>query len=555
MPSHMTKNSYLLAALCAIMLLTACRHFYKTTSIHRGASPGSASTVDSLRLTERYFILRNGGESFYMKDPILGAGQKTLECTLDSIAPDHLLHITKGKKGYRRYSKDNPYQVSVLNEVHFYISPDTTATVGKYMLDLNKVQKIEVIEKDKGRTATSYVIGAVGFTVGALAVVAIIVAATKSSCPFVSAYNGNEFSLQGEIYGGAIYPQLARHDFIPLKMSPLSDGTLQLKISNELKEHQYTDMAELMVITHDIKTNVWADEKGDFYGVADPHTPLSAQLNNHKDVQSALTGEGDYEMLYMDDTSNADARNEVVMKFKKPLDVAKGKLILSLKNSYWLDMLYGELAKGFGTHYAKYIQDQHSKPVAELLKWVKEQQLPLEVSLKTSSGWKRLSDITTIGPLATRNIIVPVDLAGNGDLIEIKLSSGFMFWEIDYAAMDFTPDHSFTVRKLSPQTATDELGKNIIPLLEKEDGHYLEQPLIGNVATMIYKTIINTDISKTQTYILHVKGYYEHIRDFKNKPDIKFLKKFTQPNAFPVYGMQLYNKIRNENLNELAKRN
>ena len=113
-------------------------------------------------------------------------------------------------------------------------------------------------------------------------------------------------------------------------------------------------------------------------------------------------------------------------------------------------------------------------------------------------------------------------------------------------------DNSFTLQKLSPVSANDETDKNVLAKLEKEDGVYLEQPEIGNTATLTYKTKKNTDLSKTQTYILHAKGYYEHIRDFKNKPDINFLSQFRQPNAFPVYGMQLYKKVKNESLQSLA---
>ena len=130
-----------------------------------------------------------------------------------------------------------------------------------------------------------------------------------------------------------------------------------------------------------------------------------------------------------------------------------------------------------------------------------------------------------------------------------------MFWEIDYAAMDFSAAESFTVQQLSPVKATDELGKDILPQLQKEDGEYLEQPLIGNVATLVYKANPATDKTKTQSYILHAKGYYEHVRDFKNKPDLIFLNQFKKPNAFPMFGIRLYNKMRNENLQALAGNN
>src|SRR5690606_4115334 len=260
----------------------------------------------------------------------------------------------------------------LLNEVHFFTAYDSNAVAGKYTLNLDKIQKIEIIEHDKKKTTNSYVIGAIGYTLGAMAVVSAIILATKSSCPFVSAWDGNAFSLQGEIYGGAIYPQLARHDFMPLKMAPMEDGTLQLKITNELQERQYTDIANLLVITHDKDIKVLADENGELYSIADPISPVKANLGNGKNVLPALLQDGDLQILYMDDTTQADAKNDLLITFNKPAEVTNGKLVLSLKNSYWLDLLYGELAKGFGTYYASYMADQKKKTAEELLKWVKE---------------------------------------------------------------------------------------------------------------------------------------------------------------------------------------
>lgn len=548
-----TKNCCYVIALIFATALPSCHNFYKATTPVYKNEVEKASRVDSLsQKTTRYFILRNGSEAFHMKYPKLSADQKTLECTLDTISLYHQLHLSNGRGGKMKYKSA---ELAVLNEVHFYITNDNTTAYGKYIMDLSKVQKIEILEKDKKRTTDSYVLGAIGYTLGTMLVAGIIIMATKSSCPFVSAYTNDEFVLQGEIYGGAIYPQMTRHDYIPLKMSPLADGTLQLKISNELKERQYTDMADLLVITHNIHSEIYADEKGNLYNVSAPQTPITAKLSNNRNVLSAITKSEDNEVLYLDDSTQTDAHNEVLMEFNKPVAATKGKLVLNLKNSYWLDMLYGELAKGFGTYYAQYIQQQRSKPLSELLKWTKEQQLPLEVAVKTKQGWKIQTDITTIGPVANRAIVVPVDLPAGETVTAVKLSSGFMFWEIDYAAMDFSDDAAFTVQQLSPQKATDEAGKNVLSQLQKKDGIYLEQPSIGNVATLAYRAPANNDPSKTQTYILHAKGYYEHIRDFKNKPDPVFLSQFKKPNAFPVYGIKLFNAIRNESLQTLAKSN
>jgi hypothetical protein len=328
---------------------------------------------------------------------------------------------------------------------------------------------------------------------------------------------------------------------MPIKMSPSKDGSLQLKISNELQERQYTDMADLQVITHDSSTKVWSDQFGNLYPVSSPQSPVSASLNARKTAVDAVCRSGDFKVLYMDDSSKTNAQNELVLSFNHTPGPSRAKLLLSLKNSYWLDFLYGELAKGFGDYYATYIKEQRTKPAAELLKWINEQQIPLHVSIRDGESWKEITTITTIGPLANRDVIVPIDLTGiQSQQIEIKLSAGFMFWEIDYAAVDFTVGSELDVQVISPHKAHDETGRNVLPSLTKEDGIYLDQPQIGNAATLFYQPPRLTDPGKMQTYILHTKGYYEHIRDFQNKPDLLFLSQFKKPNAFPVFGMRLF---------------
>jgi hypothetical protein len=541
------KFYHLAAIFFVILFAVACKTFYKTKTIT--TSPNStiaAKNVDSLQKTNRYFILRNGEESYYIKNIQLSADQKTASCVLDSLSVYHRLHL-KWPSNRFQYKPKEELTNGVINEVHFYIPKDNSAQLGNYTLSLDKVNKIEILEHDKKRTTNSHVAGVVGGTIGVAAVVGLIILATKSSCPFVAAYDGNDFSLQGEIYGGAIYPQLSRYDYLPLKMAPTTEGTLQLKITNELKERQYTDLARLWKINHSPNTRVLVDEKGNLLSVADPQLPLSAILNGKRDVLPALKKHNDYHLVFMEDSSRNDARNEVVIKFKKPATTNNGILVLALKNSYFLDLLYGELAKGFGSFYTTYIKQQKAKTADELLKWVKEQQIPLDISVNTNQGWKNVTSLTTIGPLAFRETAIPIDLSDiTGNEVEIKIGCGFMFWELDYAAMDFSEDKNFSVEKLDPISAIDETGKNVLSEVLKEDGLYLDQPSIGNSATLTYKSQQAAAKETIQTYVLESKGYYEHLRDFTNPPDIKFLEQFRKPNAFPLFGIRLYKKVKDE---------
>jgi hypothetical protein len=534
--------AFILALLFAI---AGCNRYYMAVKTNSKDNPDK--TVDSLKNESRYFILRSPSQAYFMRNIVLSEDRKSITCTLDDIPIEHQYYVYKGK-GNMRY-KD----AFVLNEVHMYIANDTLLNKGRYKLSLDQIQKIEVIEKDKKRTTNSYVIGALGYTIGALAVVAIIVAATKSSCPFISAYTNNEFGLQGETYGGAIYPQLARDDYMPLRMSPTTNNTLQLKISNELQEQQYTDFADLIVVTHSENTKVLSDEKGNLYEIANPQLPIAAWTGNNKDAMAPLLKKDDNTLLHFDDTLATDATNYLITKFNKPAGTQKGKLVLAIKNSYWLDYLYGEMAKSFGSYYNTYVKKQDKRPASELLQWAKDQKIPLEVSVKTKTGWQKIMDLTTIGPLATREIVVPLDLKNvEGSSVEVRLSSGFMFWEIDYAAIDFSGNNNFSVETISPSIATDETGKNVLPELNKKDGIYLEQPVPGNCVTLEYKGLEHHP-NTVQTYILHTKGYYTHVRELKGSPKIAFLKQFKKPGGFPAYSLELYKKFSTTTMQSLVK--
>ena len=551
MKSSLKQFKNVFAGIFIITALSCCHNFYKATKANTNGLSQTSASISQLKNQNRFFILRSGTKAYYMKTLSLSDDQKTLSTTLDSLPPDHKLYLKYGRKGKMLYKKNT--DEAVLTEVHLFISKDSTLQTGNYSLALDKVQKIEVIEKDKQRTTGSYVIGAIGYTIGAIAVAAIIVAATKSSCPFVSAYTDNEFALQGEIYGGAIYPQLTRDDYMPLRMQPNANGTLQVKISNELQERQYTDFADLLIVTHDKNSKVLSDEKGNLYEIKQPQSPVKAWTTNNGDALAPLLQANDNRLLHFDDTLATDAGNYVITKFAKPVNAKKAKLVLSIKNSYWLDYLYGEMAKGFGSYYNTYIKKQHKTPVEKLLKWTKDQKLPLEISIKTKDGWQKVTDLTTIGPLATREVVVPIDLSAiNNETVDIKLSSGFMFWEIDYAAIDYSADKNFEVERVSPSVATDEAGKNVLLLLQKRDGIYLEQPVPGNMVTLQYKCKPQA-ANTSRSYILYTRGYYEHVRDFKGAPNISFLNQFKQPNAFPVYSLQLYKKFRTTSMQSLAK--
>ncbi len=495
------------------------------------------AAVEQAKQENRFFILHSGTKAYNITSLQVDQAKQQMELELGQIDSLHTLYVTKPQS--RRYRAVKG-QSRVLTEIHLYLKDTGSYSLNEPLtLPFARVSKIELLQKDKVRTITNHVFSTIGLTAGTFGVIIAIVALTKSSCPFVSGYNGNEFKLQGEIYGGAIYPSLKRNDYLPLQLKPLN-GKLQVKISNELQERQYTDLAELWSIEHSPAIRIVPDEQGNIYSVSEGILPSTAAAMG-KDVLMEVSGIDESYFSFNTEQENGISQLEVT--FPKPADTKDGKLILHLKNSYWLDYIYGDLISHMGGYFNKWSKLQKNKSAEQLIRWKNEQAIPLSIEMKTSTGWKVVKTLTTVGPVAYREMVIPVDVSkAEKEQITLRFSSGFMFWELDRIAMDYTPSLAYAIHKLQPAAATDELGKDVRNVLLATDEHFLDQPVPGNVATISFDAL-PLKKEKITTYILHSCGYYEHVRSFKVMPDVKFLQAFKKPQALSKFSVQRYHEI------------
>ncbi len=139
--------------------------------------PPMAATISDLNLKHKYFILHDNSQAFAMNNISVSPDGKTMLCTLESIPAEHQLHLTDGSKSKMTYSNSNDRDESaVLNEVHIYTLTGLNTVAGSYTVGLDKIQKIEVLEKDKEKTKKSKrrgTITTVGISVLAAGVIAL----------------------------------------------------------------------------------------------------------------------------------------------------------------------------------------------------------------------------------------------------------------------------------------------------------------------------------------------------------------------------------------------
>ena len=545
--NHLQKKTTAFVLLVAcINLFMGCHRYFKPVEMPAPTVETKQSTIKKLSVQNRYFILRKGIHSYALSNIILDQEKMTMTANLSGVPDVHQLYLDQTKTKHT-YSKAKG-QFVVLTEVHLFTG-DTTAidSLTSYTFPLADVQKIDVIEFDQQKTNTSYTWGIIGITLGVVLVVLLIAAATydpyvptptptESSCPYVSTFNGKDYQLQGEIYSGAIYSTLQKEDYLPLQIKPVN-GEYRIKISNELEEVQHTDFADLMVVDHDANVQMLIDPVGKLYSISLPQVPVSATLNNKTDMTQEMKYKDNRSCLFNNGT-NAKPLEDLYISFKNDSRKKQGKLVLSARTSTWLNYLHNEFSRGFGSYYNKWIEEQEKRPAGEIEKWMAEQNIPLTVSVKTPEGWKEIQQIKPIGPLLNRDIVIPADLP-DAETAEFRISGGYMFWELDYAAMDYSANTDFTVTNIKPYEAVNEKGVNVLNELLNADKKYLYQPTVGDSTIIKYRSIAGKE-GMAQSIFLHSSGYYKQVRDFKGAPKVRFLKSFEQPGTLSAFSRQKF---------------
>ena len=524
----------------AILNLSIGCSYFKVRTIDELTADLSKEQLQTYQNLNKYIILHTTDYIYHITIVSLDSDKNLMECKVMSLDNNHKLYTSPDDAGYR-YKRRS--ESGVLNEVHLftnaYVKPDQNE---KISLPVNSLTRMDIIEPDYGRTIASHVFGTVGVTAAVIGLVYIIILLTKSSCPFVYVKDGVSYNFVGEIFGGAIFKPLQRDDFVKLREVHHGEKSITIKISNELKEIQYTDLARLILVDYPANRTTAMDSRGQAYVTGEAVFPISAVLNNQKQ-QTAAVSEIDNSYCLFDSETEQHYKNELILNFRKPSGIHSGRLLLNVKNSWWLDFAFTRFTELFGSYYPTYVEKQRSANRDSLLKWSNQNELPLSVYLKSKGVWKLVEQIPTIGPLAARQVCVPLELTeAIGNEVEVKLSCGFLTWELDAASLDYTNQEELHAVELAPFSAIDQDHIDMSSLLKESDQRYLIQPLPGQECTITYQLpLLNSD-RKYDVY-LHSSGYYEHVRDYKGIPDKELLLGFKKPGAFNDFMHLLFEKV------------
>jgi hypothetical protein len=535
-----TRPLTLALTLVLVPYLTGCL-YYKAKPID---PPDGEATVKIVQKQDKYIIVHEGTNVWHLVINQIDDSSKVITGYLGPLAAGHNYYRTQKTPGRSNHYKRVPPEQSPVFEVHLYLREPVKRPTEQIKLTFDMIEKVVVYDRDVAAT----VLSVFGITVAVFATIVAIVALTKSSCPLIYTLSDSTAVFAGETFGGAIYPSLERDDYLPLNSLTAEGGSYRILITNKLQEVQYTNLASLIVVDHAHGTTALMDSHGKIHIVRPPQEPIKA-FSRSGDDQFLGINRSDDNAFSFDNTQVAPDEQALFLTFKRPSRALSGRLILRLKNSFWFDHVYGQFNQLFGTGYNVFAQRQRKATAAKLKQWGLEQQIPLTVAIQGPSGWKLIDRLDCVGPLAYRELVVNVNLADEAnDEVTVRLSTGFMFWEIDYAAMDFSAEKDFAVHRLQPITASDEKGLNVRSPLLAADKDYLIQPHIGNETTITYLAPVIDKQYQRRSIFLHARGYYEYIRDYHHPPDIVRLLEFRHPGSLARYSREQLDSMCGEQL-------
>ena len=549
LPGNALKNTMIyLLVFVSVFAVSGCgfyRNFYR---------PGTKSTIDSstaqkLQSVNKYFIIhfQNGVKGL---ENIVINGD-TLNGTIVKLPEEHSKHLAPvSEKKNRVKQKDKQ---NTLMEVHLYSmqKPNIADTV--FAAPLSSFTRADVYELNKSATTTNHIISTVGIVASvavifsAIAVASfeppdIVVPNDPCNCPQVYVKNNDQYDFTSGLYSGAVYSTLERMDYLPLTSVPTGANTVSFKIANAKDEEQFINQVQLLQVNHLAEINVLADRQGNILSYQNTVAPLTASTEKNNDVKNLLT-QTDEQYYSFENKANDNGFSSLELTFNKPADATNAKLLVHARNTYWGGLLNKDFINLFGSSFEKWRTKQEQADPKELAKWQTDQALPLMVYIKTDKGWKFVDYFPLIGNTASRDMIMEINTADiSADKIVIKLETTYRFWDLDFAAIDYTTNQHFETTVIDPLQAIKTDGTDQKAILLQSDKQYTHLTGEESVSFEYKVAALQNTVS---SYFLVSGGYYHGLETITGKVNYKELDKFRKKGAFDKFSREKYQEVQN----------
>ena len=211
----------------------------------------------------------------------------------------------------------------------------------------------------------------------------------------------------------------------------------------------------------------------------------------------------------------------------------------------WAGYVYDKFTELFGKRFNAWMKKQGQLTEKQILKIRRDQGAVISIYILKDNEWEFLNHVNPVGSLVARDIVIPIDLSNHSsNEVKIKLEAGFMLWDLDYVAIDYTKNEEVTVKTIPPKLA-EIVGEKHSQSILLDDASYIYLDTINNSIKLHFDTglpQIETN-STVRSIFLHSKGFYKEISSSKIKPNLKELRLFKEPSYLSKYSQRLYHDL------------
>jgi hypothetical protein len=479
----------------------------------------------------------------------------------DSVVGGVWTHLEFDKSRLRYTKTDGKGRVMgvTTNDGQSYILKSSTVQGGRITgicldrvsVPVSEVDLIWVRKVNAGATALVNVVLVVGVVavVGYLAVAAALNEAEGNiarsvqgeSCPFIYSFDGEDFHLDGEPYGGSICEGLKRTEWSGLDHLQDVNGQYRLLLTNELEETEHTDELKLVVVDHPRETNVVPDASGNIHTISQPLSPFKAGDQSGRDILPLVLKKDQIFWLTRtenkDPDKNSDLKDELIFEFPKPRGAQQVKLVANAWTSQWGTLMGKKFLEFYGRQLPEWYSSVNSLGTAfyKVMNWhLTEELYLLHVRVETDAGWKTKGIIYGSGAYVSKDKACVLDISDvSGDTLKIKLTPAATFWLLDSLAVDYTPDLPLNPVEISPVSAVDRHGRDFRDELRLEDGRCLVMPNEGDAVEMAFLAPPRNP-ALSRSIILKASGYYDVQVDASGAPQIDLIRRLEDERGFPA---------------------
>lgn len=512
-------------------ILQSCTYYRFRTLPNDADTATKQKHIDKKEAYNYYYIVHQGDLAVQLEN--VAISETGITGTIESMHPTVKRYMESAYNGGgKRVPRED---LKYINQIHVFVDslPDSQSV----SIKTEDIERIDLMSMNRGLkivtiTATTAVSAVAAFTIFLL---------IACSCPHTYVFDGEKYYFNNTLFTGATSQKLERHDYkIMPDYAPDSDN-YSFIVRNEEDEQQFTNLLELLVVQHDDNTEISMDQAGNIYALKNVIAPTQVKDNSGIDLMD-IVGSAD-DLGHMFDNESEEDYNSVVATFDKPTNSENAKVVLNVKNHQWGGLVFNEFSKMFGHYHDNWAKKIQKKPKDEIEAGIKRAGIPLTVAIKSNGQWVELEDVNLVGDVNYNSITIPINKELlTEDAIEIRVQSGFMFWELDRINMDFSEPSEVFVQRLSPSSAAGSNNTNDTQNLAHDDHLYMEHLISGDSTSVTFTGIENVK-GMQRTIFLHSKGYYLSQKEFQGKPQREELVKIDVEGGLSIYSRNLYNEL------------